>query len=138
MSGQSGRPAYPARALREWCGRRIASAMKKFLVLYKASQSSFEQMKKATPEQQKAGMEAWMAWSKKAGSSLVDMGGPLGKSLRVVKGGTASPVTNDLGGYSVLQAESKEALAATMKDHPHFMMPDSSIEIVELMPIPGM
>ena len=112
--------------------------MKKFLVLYKASQSGFEQMMKSTPEQQKAGMEAWMNWSKKAASSIVDMGGPLGKSLRLNKGGTTSPVTNDLGGYSVMQAESKEALAATMKEHPHFMMPDSSIEIVELMPIPGM
>src|SRR5215467_1632794 len=112
--------------------------MKKFLVLYKASSSGFEQMKKATPEQQKSGMEAWMSWSKKAASSIVDMGGPLGKSVRVAKSGEVSPVANDLGGYSVMQAESKEALAATMKDHPHFMMPDGSIEIIELMPIPGM
>jgi hypothetical protein len=112
--------------------------MKKFLVLYKASQSSFDQMKKASPEQQKAGMEAWMGWSKKASSSIVDMGAPLGKSVRVAKGGAVSQVSNDLGGYSVLQAESKEALAASLKEHPHFMMPESSIEIIELMPIPGM
>ena len=39
---------------------------------------------------------------------------------------------------SVLQAESKEALAATMKEHPHFMTPDGFIDIVELVPIPGM
>jgi hypothetical protein len=111
--------------------------MKKFLVLYKAPASSFEQMKKATPEQQKTGMEAWMAWSKKAASTIVDMGAPLGKSLRVTKT-SSSPSTNDLGGYSILQADSKEALAATLKDHPHFMMPKGTIEIVELMPIPGM
>jgi hypothetical protein len=111
--------------------------MKKFLVLYKAPTSAFEQMQKATPEQQKAGMDAWMAWSKKAAPSIVDMGAPLGKSLRVTKGGT-SPSTNDLGGYSILQAESKEALAESLKSHPHFMMPDGSIEVVELMPIPGM
>ena len=112
--------------------------MKKFLVLYKGSQSGFEQMKHSTPEQQKAGMEAWMNWSKKAASSIVDMGGPLGKSARIAKGGALSDVKNDLGGYSVMQAESKEVLAAAMNEHPHFMMPDSSIEIVELMPIPGM
>jgi hypothetical protein len=111
--------------------------MKKFLVLYKASAAAFEQMMKSTPEQQKAGMDGWMAWSKKAATSIVDMGAPLGKSLRVTKGG-ASPVTNDLGGYSILQAESKEALAETLKGHPHFMMPDGFIEVVELMPIPGM
>ena len=111
--------------------------MKKFLVLYKASTAAFQQAMQSTPEQQKAGMDAWMAWGKKAESSIVDMGAPLGKSLRVTKGGTASPTTNDLGGYSILQGESKEALADKMKGHPHFMMADSSIEIVELMPMPG-
>jgi len=113
--------------------------MKKFLVLYKAPTEAFQQMmKNTTPAQEKAGMEAWMTWSKKAASSIVDMGGPLGKSVRVAKGGAVSPVVNDLGGYSVMQAESKEALAAAMSEHPHFMMPDGSIEIIELMPIPGM
>jgi len=111
--------------------------MKKFLVLYKAPTSAFEQMKKNTPEQQKAGMDLWATWGKKAASSIVDMGAPLGKSLRVTKGGT-SPTTNDLGGYSILQAESKEALAESLKGHPHFMMPDGSIEIIEFLPMPGM
>ena len=112
--------------------------MKKFLVLYKASQSGFEQMMKSTPEQQKAGMDAWMNWSKKAGPSIVDMGSPLGKAVAVKKAGGVTASPNDLGGYSVMQAESKEALAATMKEHPHFMMPDAWIEIVEIMPVPGM
>lgn len=111
--------------------------MKKFLVLYHAPASSFEQMKSATPEQQKAGMDAWMSWGQKAASAIVDMGAPLGKSLKVTKA-DASPTSNDLGGYSILQAESKEALAKTLEGHPHFMMPDGSIEIVEVMPLPGM
>jgi hypothetical protein len=110
--------------------------MKKFLVLYKASAASFAKAMSASPEQQKAGMDAWMTWGKKAASSIVDMGAPLGKALRVTPGGS-SPMTNDLGGYSILQADSKEALAETLKGHPHFMMGDSSIEITELMPMPG-
>ncbi len=112
--------------------------MKKFLVLYRASQSGFEQMMKASPDQQKAGMDAWNAWSKKAASSILDMGGPLGKAVKVAKGGAVSASPNDLGGFSVMQAESKEALAAQMREHPHFMMPDGWIEIVEMIPIPGM
>jgi hypothetical protein len=110
--------------------------MKKFLVLYRAPTSSFEQIKKATPEQQKAGMDAWMTWSKNAGPAIVDLGGPLGKSLRVTKDG-ASPSTNDLGGFSILQAESKEALAEKLKGHPHFMMAEGFIDVVELTPMPG-
>ena len=65
------------------------------------------------------------------------MGAPLGKALLVTPKG-ASPIRNDLGGYSILLGESKEAVAATLDGHPHFMMPDSSIEIVELMPVPAM
>lgn len=110
--------------------------MKKFLVLYKASRSGFEQMMKATPEQQKAGMDAWMAWAEKASSFVVDLGAPLGKTLKVTPDGP-SPTRNDLGGYSIMQGESKEALAEKLKGHPHFMMKDGFIEIVELMAMPG-
>ena len=38
----------------------------------------------------------------------------------------------------MLQAESKEALAATLQGHPHFMTPEGFIDVVEIMPIPGM
>jgi hypothetical protein len=112
------------------------AAMKKFLVLYKAPLASFEQMMKATPEQQKAGMDAWMAWGAKASKDILDMGAPLGKSLKVTATG-ASPTKNDLGGFSIMQGESKEGVAEVLKGHPHFMMPDGFIEIVELMPMPG-
>jgi hypothetical protein len=110
--------------------------MKKFLVLYKAPLASFDQMMKATPEQQKAGMDAWKAWGSKAAKSLADMGAPLGKALKVTPAG-ASATRNDLGGYSIMQGESKETLAETLKGHPHFMMADGFIEIVEIMPMPG-
>ena len=109
--------------------------MKKFLVLYMAPITSFEQlMKNTTPEQQKAGMAEWLGWSKKVGSALVDLGAPLGKSLRLTRTG-ASPVKNELGGYSIMQGESKEALAESLKGHPHFTIPDGYIEIVELVPM---
>lgn len=54
--------------------------MKKFLALYKAPTSAFEQAKNAPPAEQKAGMDAWMAWSGKSVESMVDLGAPLGKS----------------------------------------------------------
>ena len=111
--------------------------MKKFLVLYKASAATFAEAMKATPEQQKAGMDAWMAWGKRAEGAIVDMGAPLGKTMRVTPKGV-SPTTNDLGGYTILQGESKEAVAESLKEHPHFTMADGTIEVVEIMPMPGM
>jgi hypothetical protein len=110
--------------------------MKKFLVLYRAPLASFDQMKKATPEQQKAGIAAWTAWGTKASKSIVDMGAPLGQALKVTPA-DASATRTDLGGYSILQGESREALAETLKGHPHFMTPDGFIEIVEIMAMPG-
>ena len=111
--------------------------MKKFLVLYRAPIDAFEKMMQASPEESKAGMDAWMAYANKAKSSIVDLGAPLGKALKVTPGG-ATATRNDLGGYSIMQAESKEALAEVLKGHPHFMTPDGFIEVTEIMPIPGM
>jgi hypothetical protein len=112
--------------------------MKKFLVLYMAQSSEFEKwMKTSTPEQQKKGMELWMKWMNDKKKSLVDGGAPLGKSRRVdMKGGTDT--RNELGGYSIVQADSsKEAEEVIGKDHPHLQMPGAWIELVEIMPIPG-
>ena len=111
--------------------------MNKFLVLYRAPLTAFEQMMKMSPEQQKAGMDAWTAWSKKAGAALVDLGAPLGKSLKVTPAGS-SPTKNDLGGYSIMQGESKEAVGELLKDHPHFMTPDGTIEVIDFVTLPGM
>src|SRR4051812_7287978 len=108
--------------------------MKKFLVLYRSVVSAHEQMAKATPEQAKAGIEAWMAWAQRAGSALVDMGSPLGQTALI--GGTAAP--GHIGGFSVLQADSLEGAKKALDGHPHLHMPTASIEVLEFLPIPGM
>src|SRR5690349_1939214 len=102
--------------------------MKKFLVLYASSVSATEQMAKATPEQQKAGMDAWMAWAKKAGPAIVDLGTPLGNSQKVTPD-TVKSTSSNVAGYSILQAESSAAVAELLKGHPHFMAPGAAIEV---------
>jgi hypothetical protein len=113
--------------------------MKKFMVLYMASGAEFEKMmKSSTPEQQKIGMEAWMKWMNANKASLVDGGAPLGKTKRVDQNG-ASNTKNEIGGYSIVQAESHDAATKIFgKDHPHLQMPGAWIEITEIMPLPGM
>ena len=91
----------------------------------------------ATPEQMKAGIDAWMAWSRKAGAALVDLGNPLGNSAKL-SGGKLTDSGSDAGGYSFLQAESRAALEALLADHPHLQMPGATIEVHEVLPIPGM
>jgi hypothetical protein len=113
--------------------------MKKFMVLYMAPSAQFEQwMKNVTPEQQKKGMEGWMTWMTANKASMVDGGGPLGKTKRVDANG-AKDSKNEVGGYSVVQAESHDAATKMFgKDHPHLQWPGAWIEITEIMPVPGM
>jgi hypothetical protein len=48
-------------------------------------------------------------------------------------------VKNNVGGYSIVQAETHEAAAKLFgKDHPHLHMPGAWVEILEIMPLPGM
>jgi hypothetical protein len=124
---------------RSMSGMPKEDPMKKFMVLYMASGAEFEKMmKNSTPEQQKKGMDAWMKWMNANKASLVEGGAPLGKTKRVDQSG-ASNTKNEIGGYSVVQAESHDAATKIFgKDHPHLQMPGAWIEIVEIMPLPGM
>jgi YCII-related domain len=112
--------------------------MKKFLVIYGSPVSAREQMAKATPEQAKAGMEAWLKWSQKAAKAIVDLGAPLSNSATVAPNGKTTDSQSTVGGFSILQAESREAVTALLVDHPHFMMPGATLEVHELLPLPGM
>jgi hypothetical protein len=99
--------------------------VKKFLVLYRSSVSAADQMAAATPEQAEAGMHAWMDWSERNRDAIVELGSPLGGD-------------SDVSGYSIVQAESRDAAAELFEDHPHLRMPaDSSIELLEFLPLPG-
>lgn len=109
--------------------------MKKYLVLYHSPVSAREQMAQGTPEQQKAGMDAWMAWAGKAASSIVDLGSPLGDTAHLGGSGTGRGF---IGGFSILQADSLAAANKVLDGHPHLMMPGASIEVLEFMALPGM
>jgi hypothetical protein len=114
--------------------------MKKFVALYLAPASAIEQMKehmkKAGPEQAKAGMELWMKWAKQHERSIVELGAPLGKTKKITASG-ASDTRNDVTGYSIVQAETHDAAAKMFEGHPHFHVPGGSVEVLEVMPIPG-
>ena len=103
--------------------------MKKFLILYTSPTPAQEEMAKGSPEQRKAGTEAWVAWAKKAGNALVELGAPLADA-----GATHSKVT----GFSILQANSASEIEQIVKDNPHQKMQGSGIEIHEFIDVPGM
>ena len=105
--------------------------MTKYMVLYRSSMTADEQMAQSTPEQAQAGMDAWMAWAQQAGDAIVDLGTP----LAVVDPGGDSG--DPIGGYSIMQAESREALAKVLEGHPH-KTTGGTIETLECLELPGM
>jgi len=110
--------------------------MAKYMVLYRSSTPPRDQMANLSPEQAKAGMEAWMTWAGKAGSAIVDLGAPVQSVGSVGKGGSSG---QQVCGFSILEADSKGAIEKMLDGHPHFMSPgDNSIEILEFLPVPGM
>ena len=68
-------------------------------------------------------------------ASMSDGGGPVGKTKRVATSGITD-IRNDIGGYSIVQAESQEAAAALFADRPHLTMPGATAEVMEIMPMP--
>jgi len=109
--------------------------MTRFMVLYRSPASARDQMANATPEQMKTGMDAWMQWAGKAGDAVVDLGAPLAPAAHV---GPGSSGAGEISGYSVMQADSAGALGAVLDGHPHLNMPGSSIEVLEMLSMPGM
>jgi hypothetical protein len=102
-----------------------------------AERSAIDQMMKASPEQMKAGMDAWMKWHKANEKAIVELGAPLGKTKRIDAKGM-SDTRNDITGYSIVQGDSPESVSKIFDGHPHLQMPGCSIDLLEVMPIPGM
>ncbi len=118
--------------------------MKKFLAVYTGSKDSPQFARWAALDEQTRnarmgeGMKAWHEWQRTNAQAIVDTGGPLGKTKKTGADGTAD-VSNAMGGYVILNAPSHEEAARLFRGHPHFaIFPGDGVEIMEILPIPGM
>ena len=94
-------------------------------------------MASTSAEDRKKSMGEWEVWMKKNMASFVDSGAPVGKTKQTTKAGVAD-IKNDIGGYSIVQAESHEAAATLFANSPNLTMPGATVEVMEIMPMPGM
>lgn len=113
--------------------------MKKFIVIYHSPADAMEQMANIPKEEQAKGMEGWMIWAHKCGDKLVDMGAPLMGGQALNPDGSSKNSGKEVSGYSVLMADNMEAAKAMLQGHPHLGWNAAcSIEVHEVMPLPGM
>ena len=86
---------------------------------------------------EREGIAAWKAWVEKHQAAVAAMGGPLGKTKKVTARGVAD-VSNEMGAFMVVRAESHAAAAKLFEDHPHFtIFPGEAVEIMPILPIPA-
>jgi hypothetical protein len=90
-----------------------------------------------SPAQMQDMLAAWTAWKDKFKAQILDMGGKLKSSGKVV---TTSGVADGpfieakeiVGGYMVIAAESYEAAVEVVREGPGMVAPGARIEIREL------
>lgn len=109
--------------------------MKKFLVLYRMDLEFMRKMMEtSSKEQRDADMKEWGAWMQSNADKFADGGAPLGKNWQVTASG-ASQVSNDIGGYAIVQAESAEEAAKFVATGPHMKMPGAITDVAEIVPM---
>ena len=110
--------------------------MKKFILLYNGPATPPEKMDAAKRD---AVMNQWRVWMEKVGPSIVDIGAPMAPGEAVVDDGSAGKAL-ELSGYSIIQAEDMAGAKELVTDHPFLSDKTGkfSVEIFELLPVPGM
>jgi hypothetical protein len=83
----------------------------KFLVTYHGSGMPDD------PELMEQAKAAFGAWLGEAGDAVVDPGAPVQMVTQVSSGSVTDPA--EIGGYSIIQADSPDAAAAVLKSHPY-------------------
>lgn len=112
--------------------------MAKYLILFNSSVSARENMSNSTPEQMKAGMDAWMKWKDKVEHTVkFEWGLPLQAVGQVTPTGVTES-SNQATGYCTIEANTKEELMKLLQSHPHFNSKDATIDVLEMIPMPGM
>lgn len=114
--------------------------MKKFLIIYRTPVAVLEEwMSKPEAERktEQEQMEAeWNQWMKDHSSLLKETAGA-GSTKKVSKDGITD-TKNDIMMFSFAEAESQEEVANAFVNHPHFSIPESTIEIMPVNYFPDM
>jgi hypothetical protein len=99
--------------------------MAKFLVTYHGGSGM-----PADPEAMKKVKEAFGAWLASAGNAVVDPGAPIRTVGQVAKGSPVAQV--EIGGYSILQGESLDAVRLVLSSHP-FVARGGTLQVSEIL-----
>lgn len=110
--------------------------MAKFILLYNGPATPPEQMNQELVQKI---MGAWKTWMEKLGPAMLDLGQPMANGRAVVDDGSDKQALG-LTGYSIIEASNMDEAVKLVEDHPFLSDKTGkfSVEVFELMPVPGM
>lgn len=112
--------------------------MPKFLAIYTGTASATEKAQAEGRIDKAAGMKAWGEWMETHAASVVDPGGPLGRTKKISPDGIAD-ITNTAAAYIIVEAESHQAAAEMFRGHAHFTkFPGEGVEVMPILDMPEM
>ena len=116
--------------------------MPRFLAVYTMQPADLARFRAMPKEDQDAvdalGVPQWTEWEKRNAAALPNLGGMVGKTLRVTREGIA-PATNTICGYVIVEAETIEAAARLFEDHPHItIFPGDGVDLMPFLTGPDL
>lgn len=112
--------------------------MAKYLIIYNTFVHAQPAIASASPQNNQASMDEWMAWREVASkTAAIDFGLPLQAAGRVTPDGVTNS-NNPASGYSMLEGKSKTAIMTLLQTHPHLKTAGASIDVFEMLPLPSM
>ena len=114
--------------------------MKRYLAVFTGSQAAMARWHSLPEAERQArqaeGVAAWKKWAVENAAAIVEKGGPLSRTKLISARGIAD-VRNNLGAYTVVQAESHDEAAWLFLEHPHFtILAGEGVEVMEVLPRP--
>lgn len=111
--------------------------MAKYMVLYSSTNGAKELMANATPQEMQASMAEWVSWKDGLDTSI---GFEWGLPLQAVSEITPTSVQASkclISGYAIMDGD-KGSITEVLKSHPHLKRDGASIDILEMISMPGM
>ena len=108
--------------------------MARFILLYNGPATPPSEME---PEKAQETMRAWQAWMENVGPALLDIGAPTDNGISVVDDGSTRE-SSGLNGYSIVEANDRDAAVALLAGHPFLTDNDGrfNVDVYELLPVP--
>ena len=114
--------------------------MNRYLVLFSAPASVIDEWQKKPEAERKPAedqmMREWREWMTSHAKLFSDKGAGVGKTKRVTADGVADR-RNDIMLYQIVQANSADEAATMFVGHPHFGIPQATIEVMPLKAMEG-